>query len=147
MSMFKAQAMARDLKMRLELSIAGITVTQYLDANGFPTLKVMKSSDLVGYCKIEDFGNFSRIDGLGLTQRSYSPEIIKVAQEDIGTTAPTTMAERYPMLAEIVKCGSSVSIYEKEALADSETDVDTIAALSLLCEIKSDVINPVLSSQ
>ena len=148
MAYAKAQAMARDLVTRLQISIAGITVAQFLDADGFPTIRVLKSTEVVGIAKIEMFGNYSRIDSLGLNQRAYSPHIIKLAQEDVaGSTVPTAFAERAQMLAELVRCGCGITILEKDGLANTETDVDTIGGLTQLCVINSDAINPVLSSQ
>jgi hypothetical protein len=149
MAVFKAQAIARNLKQNLEL--AGLTVTQFSDASGFPTLKI--GSDM--YAKVMMFGNFGRVDSLGLAQQAYSPHMIKIATENVdaetASTAPlanpVSMSVYYTAIAAIACVGVNMEIWAKEAIGSSETDFDTITGLAKVCDIRVDAINPVLSSQ
>lgn len=137
---FKAQAMMRDLKQRLQLTVAGsVTYTDSLDANNFPSLKVVKGSETI-FVHIEDVGNAGRVDGLGLAQRAYSPHKVQILQ-DLDTISDRDL--RAKVLAESVKCGAETELWEKATLPSTFD----LSGATLQATIKSDAINPLTAQQ
>ncbi len=138
MSEFKAQAHMRELKQRLQLAIAGAVLTDSLDAQGLPALKIEKGGETI-HVKISTEGNAGRVDGLGLAQRSYSPHKAQLLQDD---TAADKDA-RAKTLAACAKLGMKLEIYE---IASVPASFDLTGA-TLVSAIASDEIHPLTMSQ
>jgi len=144
---FKAQAMARDLAVRLQNRISGLTITQGLDSDSFPTLQLTVSSKSMwirirtDYQESEGEG---KVDALGLGQRVYTPHLTEVLEE-AAATPPTaaTLNMRAQALAEVSKNGTKVLVQEGTGV---ETAANYAAALALattvVATIRSDDINP-----
>lgn len=147
MSEFKAQAMARELKSRIEFQSASVSSSIARDANEMPTLIVTKGADSI-FIKIQTDKNAGRVDALGLAQRSYSPHVVRFLRE---TAANQSQAEfQILALAEASKLGCKIEVWEKAVPAASDLPADVTAAVSgasKVAEIKSDMINPMISSQ
>ena len=142
MTAFKAQAMAQRLKQQLPQVVAGVTVVQSLDVNGFPTLACTVSAETV-FVKITDQGNAGRVDGIGMPQRAYSPHKVQILRENIGTSVePTQWPLREAVVAESVKLGSLVEIWEME-----DPTVFDLTTATLLVSLPQDPINKLTNGQ
>ena len=142
MAAFKAQAMSRRLKQQIPQIVAGTTIVESFDTDGFPILAVTKSAKTV-FVKIETKGNGGRVDGLGLAQRAYSPHKVMILRENIGTTLePTQWPMREAVLAECIKLGAEVQLWEMEA----PTSFDLTTA-TLLITLPADPINKLTNGQ
>lgn len=140
MAAFKAQAMMRDLKSRIQNSVPGAVVfTESLDASSYPILKVVKGSETV-FVKIEDKGNAGRVDALGLPQRAYSPHKVNVLR-DGDTISDRELREK--IFAEAVKCGCDANLYEINTLPGSYD----LTGATLIVSIKSDVRYTITQSE
>jgi len=149
MSAFKAQAHMRELKQRLQLTMPSATITDALDANGYPAIKIVLSTE-VAMAKIAQDGNAGRVDGLGLSQRSYSPHIAQMLQDSDQTSAASKELKAR-MTAAMAKLGMKLQIKEDlkatlAAAAASAFDA-TFAAAVAVVELRSDEINPLIQSQ
>lgn len=65
MALFKAQAHARKLKEELKNRLSSLSISETLDAQGFPILKISASSEN-HFVKIAADENAGRVDGPGL---------------------------------------------------------------------------------
>lgn len=140
MSEFKAQAHARELKQRLSLSVSGLTVSEDVDANGFPALKFVKSGETI-FVKISTLPMpTGRVDGLGLPQRAYSPHQAQMLQD--GDTV-TNKELRAKVLAACAKLGMKLEIWENNTLPSSFD----LTGATLIASIASDEIHPLTMSQ
>ena len=139
---FKSQALMRDLKQRIGLTLAGATYTDSLDASSYPQMLVVKGSES-SFLKIEATDNAGRIDGLGISQTSYGPHkltLIQVADADASDDE-----QRAKVMAEAVKTGCEVWVYSHAAVAFPTTWA--LTGCTLRAVIKSDAINPLTSQQ
>ena len=141
---FKAQAMARRFKQQMEISIAGMSIAESFDADGYPVLTVSGGTDTL-YVFVQNRGNAGRVDALGLPQRAYSPHKVVILREDIASTeVPVDLALREKVTAEAVKLGAKVEIWERE-------DVTTLGAVmtgaAMLVEIDPDPVHRLTNSQ
>lgn len=142
---FKAQAMARRLKQQLGISLAGVSVAEAYDADGYPILTVSKGAESL-YVFIMNRGNAGRVDALGLPQRAYSPHKVVILREDYtdATTLPTEIAMREKVTAESVKLGAKVEIWERE---DVTTAGAVLTGATMVAEIDADPIHKLTNSQ
>lgn len=141
MSVFAAQAKERELKQRLALVMPTATFREALDADGFPALEVTLGAD-IALVKIVTDSNAGRVDGLGLPQRVYSPHIIQMLQD---TAAGKVLTAK--MTAAVAKMGCKIKIRETavSSLTLAAFDAD-FAAATTVCELPSDEINPLTTS-
>lgn len=141
MSAFKAQAMSRDLRQRLEAQLAGLVVAASTDADFMPILKLTLGGESM-YAKIETQPDTSgAVDGLGLAQRVYSPHQITLLQQ----TSVTSVDLRQHLYAEAARTGTKVRIYQC-------ADVDFPASYDLtnateISEIPSNSWHPLTLSE
>jgi hypothetical protein len=138
MSSFKAAAHVRELKQRLSLSLAGAVMSDALDANGNPSLKIVLSGE-TQFVHVEALDNAGRVDALGLAQRSYSPHVCQILRDTVAADA----AARDKVLAACTKLGMKLEIWEIAAVPASFT----LAGAAKAYEISADEINPLTSSQ
>lgn len=142
---FKAAAIARDLKQRLEIA-TGETVTESTDAENFPILVIGDSAIKV----LHDAANDGRQDGIGQIQVSYTPHKIYYAKAE---TAQQNESQEALVQNEVTKCGTRILVSKKAdtaGLVDAATAADVeddaaFDALDKVADIKSDLINPLTS--
>lgn len=143
---FKAAAIARDLKQRLELSTEQ-TVVETRDSENYPVLTVQKGADTVAIKVLHDKANDGRIDGIGQAQVAYTPHKIYVSQEE---TATQDAGFNIEILNEVTKSGTRVIVKKVADLGATNSaanveDDSTFNALDAVADIKSDLINPLTS--
>lgn len=146
---FKSQAMARDLTVRLKNRIAGLTVQEDLDSDRFPTLQCQTGGESV-WIRIQTDAQRSEDDGhvdsLGLPQNVYTPHKTEILQEDAGdTTVPTAAYNSLAaqILAEVSKNGTKVIVRAGEGVgAAADFAAADTAAADTVAEIRSDDIHP-----
>lgn len=149
---FKAQAMARDLEVRLKNRIAGITTTAGLDPDRFPTLEVSVGAKSV-WIRIRTDGDRSaadgHVDGLGMDQRVYSPHLTEMLREAAATPpAAATNNMIAQVLAELGKNGTKLVVREGTGVEDTTTWATAdAAATTTTSTIRSDDINPLTAQQ
>lgn len=139
MSEFKAQAHARELKQRLQLSVEGAALSESLDASGLPVLKLTKGSESI-FVKIGLAGNAGRVDGLGLSQRVYSPHVCEILQEEAAVA--TELDARAKVLAACAKLGMKLDVWE--VTAPSAFD---LSGATKVASIASDEVHSMTMSQ
>jgi len=159
MSNFKAQATMRELVQRLQLQMPTAVISQSIDANGFPLIYVTSpaASDNAWLKILVDPATSApngqeqgRQDGLGLSQRLYSPHICEILQSSDQTSADSqNLKARLDCAAG--KMGMKL-IIASEALATLQaltpaTFDAAFAALTPVSVIRSDEINPMTQSQ
>lgn len=143
---FKAQAMARDLAVRLKNRVAGLEIQEDLDADRFPTLQCKIGAKSVwvristDYERSEDDGH---VDALGLAQRVYTPHKTEIFQEEAITPPDATTLElRAQILAECGKNGTKIYVKEGPGVEDDTTfGAAFTAADTTVAEIRSDDIH------
>jgi hypothetical protein len=149
MSAFKAQAHMRELKQRLQLTMASATITEALDADGLPAIKIELSTE-VAFAKIALADNAGRVDGLGLAQRVYSPHIAEMIQDSDQTSAASKELKAR-LTAAMCKLGMKLAIKEDDkatlAAASAAAFDATFAAATAVVTLPSDEINPLIQSQ
>lgn len=150
MSVFKAQATMRELKQRLQLQMPSAVISDAQDSDGYPAIMVTIASNHA-LAKIAQDGNAGRVDGLGLPQRSYSPHIAQLIQNnDLATVAAAELKAR--MVAAMGKLGMKLVI-KADADADLASagaagfDTEWAAAPDAVATIRSDEVNPLTQSQ
>jgi hypothetical protein len=139
---FKAQALMRDLKQRIGMTLAGAAYTDSLDASSYPQMLVVKGSESA-FLKIEAVDNAGRVDALGIAQTSYSPHKCSLIQLADADAADDEM--RAKVLAEAVKSFTEVWVYAHAAAGFPSTW--SLAGCTLKAVIRSDAINPLTSQQ
>lgn len=150
MSVFKAQATMRELKQRLQLQMPSAVMTDAQDANGYPAISILYNSN-TALAKIAQDGNAGRVDGLGLSQRSYSPHIAELLQNnDLVTVASAELKAR--MHASMGKLGMKLIIKADSdanvvAAGAAGFDAAFTAAPDAVATLRSDEINPLTQSQ
>jgi len=151
---FKAQAMARDLAVRLKNRIAGVTIQEDLDSERFPTFRCYVTAGQSAFVRIStDFERSDEdghVDSLGLAQRVYTPhktELLKGDETDTTAIVSATEEAAYramviQLTAELSKNGTKFIIREGSGvLADTNwADADT-AASTTVAEVRSDDIH------
>jgi len=140
MSAFKAQAMARNLVQRLKAQVAPtLTVTQTLDANSMPIIKLEKGSESI-FIKIEVEANASGgVNAVGAAQERYSPHSVTLLRD----TTPADADLREKATSEALKLGSKLSLYEVAAMPPSYD----LTGASLIAVIPSDPYNTLTLSE
>jgi len=115
MTSFKNQAMARDLRARLEAMCPGLTVTETTDANFNPILYLSAAGeDMFLTIQVEPDPS-GGVDGLNLTQTLYSPaQIILLRETAVGNEVLRTLA-----VSESARSGCKVLVYEVASLPGS----------------------------
>ena len=144
---FKAQAMARDLAVRLQNRISGATITQGLDSDRFPTLQVSIGSKSAfvrirtDYQRTDEDGH---VDALGLQQRVYTPHVTELIREAAATPPDaSTVDMQAQLLAEVGKNGTKVLVSEATGVEDAANFAAALALTpTLVSTIRSDDINP-----
>ena len=134
MAQFTAQAIARGLKERLDLTLVGDTYSESLDASGFPILVVTKGGEK-HFVKIETIEASGHVNSLGMAQPVYAPHKATLIQEDAATG--TALECRYKILAQLAKLGMKVEIFEGAGVAIA-ADYSAAALLGVkIAEIKA----------
>ena len=175
MSAFTAQAKAQELKQRLQLQMPTASIVTSYDVNGYPLLSISgpslpdASADSAQLKILVDPATSApngqeqgRVDGLGLSQRLYSPHIIEMIlsndQNSTGAAPNFTNHEAQELQARIVssagKCGLKMIIaYDPKATLAALTSATFDAAFAALqaaspapVVIRSDEINPMTQS-
>lgn len=145
---FKAQAISRDLAVRLKNRTAGITIQEDLDADRFPTLKA--TDDTSGksvFIRISTDAERStedgHVDGLGLPQTVYAPHKCELAQEAAASADPASLNLRAQALAECAKLGMKTKVREGTGVQDAANWAAADAAAATdVAEIRSHDIHP-----
>ncbi len=110
----KAQSLIRQLAEDLTLRLSALTVTAGTDSSGNPQITVgtgiAASQSAFIRCIPE---STLQVDGLGLTQRVYTPHIIQFVLETstIAAVALMTEANKMLLLGELLKHGTKVELY------------------------------------
>jgi hypothetical protein len=146
---FKAQAMARDLEVRLKNRIASLVTVADVDADNFPTIqcKIGAKSAFIrirtDYARSEEAGN---VDALGLGQRVYTPHVTEFIREAQATNSATTINMLAQALAEVCKNGTKVLVEEAVGVEDAANFAAAVALTpAVVATVKSDDINPLTS--
>ncbi len=110
----KANSLARQLKEDLALRLSALTVTQGYDASANPqvTVGAGTAGTQSAYIRIVPEATI-QVDGLGLTQRVYTPHIIQVVLETstIAAVSLMTEANKFLLVGELLKHGTKVELY------------------------------------
>lgn len=138
---FKAQALMRDLKQRLELSIPSVSFEENLDSSYYPILKVSSASESI-FIKIEPVAT-DRIDAIGLPQTVYAPHKTIILEKEDG--AGIDSALRIQVLSQCVRSFTEVLVYQIAA-ANFPSQYDLTGA-SLIATVKADVIHGINAQQ
>ena len=151
MSVFKASAHMRELKQRLSILLPSSTITEASDTDQMPTLIVATNSEKE-HIKIEVDGNQGRVDGLGLSQRAYSPHICKMIQESAAAAGAAEASARAKILSACAKLGMKIIMQEAADAGAAASWTAAVAAVTadtgaVTTTIPSDEINPLTSSQ
>jgi hypothetical protein len=139
MSVFKAQAHARELKQRLSLLIAGAVITSSLDSSGQPETKIVSGAETI-FVKISLQGNAGRVDALGMPQTVYSPHQCQILQD--GDTVSDKNA-RAIVLSACTKLAMKMELWEINTLPSSFD----LTGATLISSIPADEINGLQQSQ
>lgn len=148
MAAFKAQAMARNLREHLELTLKGVSVKEANDNGFFPILLIKKGAEAL-YVKIEMLPDDAQHkDGLDLPQRLYSPHKVSILREEAASATEAELRER--VTSGCASLGAKVRLLEKAGIAaatDPAAYDETGAAL--IAELGSDdrKQNPLTNSQ
>ncbi len=123
----KANSIARQLKEDLALRLSSLAIADGYDASGNPqvTLGTLLAASESAYIRVIPESTI-QVDGLGLTQRVYTPHIIQIVLEMFTTTNLTYMTAPKLMLllGECLKHGTKVELY----LSDN-TDVVAVGEI------------------
>lgn len=139
MTMFKAQALMRNLKQELSEILSGVAYTDSTDSNGMPILKLVASSETI-FVKIEvDDPNDGRVNSVGVAQQRYSPHKATILQD----STATSKAVRYSVEAKVIQLGTKVLMYEVNPLPSSYD----ISGASLITTLWPDSINKLTDQQ
>lgn len=144
---FKSQALARDLAVRLKNRGVAAAVSEDLDADRFPIIKLTDGSgDFVwihiatDYERQEEDGS---VDGLGLAQRTYTPHVINVLKEVFATSSASIETLASLAVAECAKLGTKVVLRDGTAVkAAANFAAADAAATNVAATYESDDINP-----
>ncbi|HSV26692.1 MAG TPA: hypothetical protein VLH60_02260 [Sedimentisphaerales bacterium] len=149
MSVFKAQAVARELKQRLALQ--GLVVTESADAAKFPILSIVAAAEQL-HVKIEMLPDpAAHVDGIGLPQRLYSPHMATLIESILPSGAlpadqTASLIVRERVFAAVAKLGMKIALRVIDG-AVSPDYATALAASALATEIRSDEIHGLTMSQ
>jgi hypothetical protein len=129
MSQVTAQAIMRGLKERLDLTVAGESYKESLDANGFPILEMSKGGENC-FLKIAMIDASGHVDAFGLPQRQYAPHKATVVKEASATLAQIESSIKF--MAQVTKLGMNVEVFEGTGAGAA---VDFAAALALSAKV------------
>lgn len=139
MTLFKAQALMRNLKQELLEVLAGVAFTDSTDSNGMPILKLVASSETI-FVKIEvDDPNDGRVNSVGVAQTRYSPHKSTLLQ----SSTATSKLVRYVTEAKVIQQGTKVLMYE---IASLPSNYD-LSGATLIATIWPDSINKLTNQQ
>lgn len=114
MSVFKANAIARNLKERLEASLANATITSE-NSDSFPVIRVVRGSETV-LIKVDVFVPVVDLTNLvGNNQEIYAPHRLIILRDN----SPSDVPLREVVTAEVAKSGSTFEIYEIASMPPS----------------------------
>jgi hypothetical protein len=136
-STHKAEGLIRRLKQQLGIQIAAVVLTDLVDTDEFPILKVVKGSEIV-FVKIMT-RDTNRVDGIGLPQRAYSPHKVIIFRD----TTTSDAAAREMVSSEATRLGTKVEIWEAATCAVWAD----FAAATKVVEMFNDPINPLTNAQ
>jgi hypothetical protein len=151
MSVFKAAAHVRELKQRLSILLPSSTISESSDTDTMPTLTIQTGTEYQNL-KISVDGNQGRVDGLGLSQRAYSPHVCQLIQESAAAADAAKASARAKVLAGCAKLGMKITLQQA---ADAGLSANWTAAVAAVAAdsgattivLPSDEINPLTSSQ
>ena len=141
MSAFKAQAISRELRQRIEAAASGLTITEAQDSSFMPILKIVKGGETI-YVKTEVEPNPSGgVDALDLQQRIYSPHRLTILRLEAAALVDAELREL--VTAEATKAGAKTLIYEVDPVPASYD----LTGAALIAEIKSNQWHPLTLSE
>ena len=141
LEIFKAAAMARDLKQRLELALSaeGVEIVAGTDSENWPTL-LIKKGDLDADDKmalaIRVDGNAGRVDGIGLPQAGYSPHRVDMVISTDGLQEADE-ALRRRVTVEAAKLGAELEIRDADDVQITDASLLEMAAFQILDKIQT----------
>ena len=146
---FKQIALARDLQMRLSLTIAGVAIVASSDASSNPILQVSRNSEVEFITITPSDPGDGRIDALGISQTRYSPHVLKLVA--CGPTGALDNEMRAKVMAECTKSFCELVYYETPIIGPAvvavmPTSVADVTAVKIAA-IEADAINPLTSQQ
>lgn len=107
MSVFKANAIARNLKERLEASLSDASISTEL-SDSFPVIRVVRGTETI-LIKVDAFSPIvDSVNLVGNSQEVYAPHKIIILRDNSPSDAPL----REVVSAEVAKSGSTFEIYE-----------------------------------
>ncbi len=110
----KANSIIRQLAEDLALRLSSLAVTAGYDASGNPQITVGAGTTTTQSAYIRCIPESTiQVDGLGLTQRVYTPHIIQIVLEEFTTATLTYLsaANMMLLLGEALKHGTKVELY------------------------------------
>jgi hypothetical protein len=111
---YKSQALIAELRDALAKRFATVSPVQFdTDGNPFILVGAGTAGSQSALVKLRGETVAGAVDGLGLTQRSYSPHIAQVVLETstIANVALMTEANKLVLLGEVTKFGTRVDLY------------------------------------
>ena len=112
----QSSLLAEKLNLRLQTATYPVPVTKAYDTNGDVYLAITVSSTIDAIIRFTTVAApaSGATDGLGLTQRVYTPHLAQVLF-DIAATTGTTELVKFQILGEIMRVGTQVDLYEIDA--------------------------------
>jgi hypothetical protein len=148
----KTQSIARDLLPKLQFLMPTKHISQSQDSSGNPVILIAQSSpaavgedNLLVYITpmIDDI---ARTDALGLAQRVYAPNLIRLLEQKNATTTITTAAlSLAAAVDQCAKSGVDLEIWAQADATNAVVDPSQFPAGSKLSDL-SDPINPRIGS-
>lgn len=144
---FKSQALGRDLAVRLKNRGIAAAVSEDLDSDRFPVIKLEDGAgDFVWIHITTDHDRQAEdgsVDGLGLAQRTYTPHVINILKEVFLTSSASIETLAALATAECAKLGTKLVVRDGTAVksAASFAAADA-AATNVAATYESDDVHP-----
>ena len=139
MSLFKAQAMMRNLKQELSLAIAGASFVDSQDSNGMPITQISAGGESIFINIAVEDPNDGLQNAVGSAQPRYSPHQATILQD----STPTSLNVRYMVQAKVNALGAKTQVWEIHPLPGSYS----LSGATLISTIYPDTINPLTNQQ
>lgn len=129
MSTYKSLVMAKKLKDIMTILLPSTwVITDGFDASGNPTLTMQQDSSWAA-AEQKAFVRIKHVpvdanakDGLGLSQREFTPHVVQVVVEASATATISVMQTKFlvPILGECLKLGSTLEVYHSANTNDPD---------------------------